>query len=466
MNSKNKSKSLMFKTMLMLTVFTVVIFLTIYFVQTVLVNWYYERYKIRSVNEIAEKIAKNGVDQSLKDEIIESDLCVAIYDTDSDDNPFDIEYYNEHSKGCILNIPNQKIHTIMDDMIKNKEKDSYYKLVNPEFHSRSIIYGTILGDDEYILINAQLESLDYTTIIIKQQLVYILIVIIIFTIIISLFISNSITKPIRSIIEKSKKLGNGDLNVEFERSNILEIDELSKTLNYAKSEMKKTDDYRRDLMANVGHDLKTPLTLIKSYAEMVRDISYKDETKRNKHLNVIVNETDRLNELVNDIISLSQIESAEEEDLKIVEYDLVKQINNIIAKFEILELTENYHFETDMPEEAMVHADEKKINQVIYNLIGNAINYTGDDQKVFIKVKSHKDTYKVEIIDTGKGIDSKTIKLVWNRYYKTEKKHRRNKVGTGLGLSIVKEVLEKHNFKYGVDSTVGKGTNFYFYIKK
>lgn len=466
MNSNNKTQSLMFKTMMLLTVFTIVIFMTIYLVQTVFVNWYYEKYKIKSVNEIATKIAKTGVDEKLQNELMESDLCVAIYDMKSNNPTFDIEYYNEHSKGCILNIPNQKINSIMQDMIKNKEKDTFYKLVNPEFHSRSIIYGTTLENNKYILINAQLESLDYTSIVIKQQLVYILVVIIIFTIAISLFISNSITKPIRSITEKSKKLGSGNLNVEFERSKILELDELSKTLNYAKGEMKKTDDYRRDLMANVGHDLKTPLTLIKSYAEMVRDISYKDETKRNKHLNVIINETNRLNELVNDIISLSQIESSEEQNLKIVRYDLIKQIKDIIAKFEILELTENYHFETNMPEKAMVYADEKKINQVIYNLIGNAINYTGDDQKVLIKVKPYKDTYKVEIIDTGKGIDSKTIKLVWNRYYKTEKKHRRNKVGTGLGLSIVKEVLEKHNFKYGVDSTVGKGTNFYFYIKK
>ena len=260
-------------------------------------------------------------------------------------------------------------------------------------------------------------------------------------------------------------MGSGDLSVVFERSNISEIDELSDTLNYAKNEMVKTDDYRRDLMANVGHDLKTPLTLIKSYAEMVRDITFKDEEKRNEHLNVIINESDRLNELVNDIIELSKLESSANE-LVIEQYDLIKELKAIINKFEILELTENYNFVFTGPKEALIKADKKKINQVIYNLIGNAINYTGDDSTVYINVTKVKNGFQVEVIDTGKGIDEETIKHVWNRYYKTEKKHKRNKVGTGLGLSIVREILEAHGFKYGVRSTIGKGTNFYFTLGK
>ena len=260
-------------------------------------------------------------------------------------------------------------------------------------------------------------------------------------------------------------MGEGDLSVRFERSNISEIDELSETLNYAKTEMVKTDDYRRDLMANVGHDLKTPLTLIKSYAEMVRDITYKDDKKREANLNVIINETDRLNALVNDIITLSKIE-ANAEVLNIEKYDLVAQIKEIIGKFEILTLTENYHFKYSGPEKVSIEADKTKMSQVIYNLINNAINYTGDDSVVEIKITNKRNDYLVEIIDTGKGIDKDTIKHIWDRYYKTEKKHKRNKVGTGLGLSIVKGILENHRFKYGVKSTLGKGTSFWFIVKK
>ena len=147
-------------------------------------------------------------------------------------------------------------------------------------------------------------------------------------------------------------------------------------------------------------------------------------------------------------------------------FDLVEEIKTIIKRYEIIKETENYHFELDLPNKAMVVADEKKINQVIYNLVNNAINYTGDDKKVTIRVKKEKDSYLVEIIDTGKGIKEEELDFIWDKYYKNDKNHQRNVVGTGIGLSIVKNILERHDFKYGVKSTKNKGTTFYFYVKK
>ncbi len=459
MSTRINTNSFMKKTLVLLVVFSSIIAL-LYISQARLLNWYYERYKINSVEEIATKIKKQGENEEYLEQISESsDLCIEVYDGEEH------EIYNEHAKGCMFRGPNNKITNLMEDMYKSKKNEEFYTIINPEFKSKSLLYGIRLSEGKYVYINGQLESLDQASRLITKQSSYVIVVIFILSILIAIFISNSITKPIREITAKAKRMGEGDLKVEFEHNSIKEIDDLSETLNYAKEEMIKTDDYRRDLMANVGHDLKTPLTLIKSYAEMVRDISYKDEEKRNKHLNVIINETDRLNVLVNDILTLSKLEVSES-PLEIKEYDLCKQINDIIGKFEILELTENYHFVTNMPKKAMVKADENKINQVIYNLINNAINYTGEDLTININIKEEKNGYKIEIIDSGKGIDKKDIKHVWNRYYKTDKKHRRNKVGTGLGLSIVKEILNKHDFKYGVKSEIGKGTNFWFIAKK
>ena len=459
MSTRINTNSFMKKTLVLLVVFSSIIAL-LYISQARLLNWYYERYKINSVEEIATKIKKQGENEEYLEQISESsDLCIEVYDGEEH------EIYNEHAKGCMFRGQNNKITSLMEDMYKSKKNEEFYTIINPEFKSKSLLYGIRLSEGKYVYINGQLESLDQASRLITKQSSYVIVVIFILSILIAIFISNSITKPIREITAKAKRMGEGDLKVEFEHNSIKEIDDLSETLNYAKEEMIKTDDYRRDLMANVGHDLKTPLTLIKSYAEMVRDISYKDEEKRNKHLNVIINETDRLNVLVNDILTLSKLEVSES-PLEIKEYDLCKQINDIIGKFEILELTENYHFVTNMPKKAMVKADENKINQVIYNLINNAINYTGEDLTININIKEEKNGYKIEIIDSGKGIDKKDIKHVWNRYYKTDKKHRRNKVGTGLGLSIVKEILNKHDFKYGVKSEIGKGTNFWFIAKK
>jgi signal transduction histidine kinase len=120
----------------------------------------------------------------------------------------------------------------------------------------------------------------------------------------------------------------------------------------------------------------------------------------------------------------------------------------------------------DLPEKAMVLADKNKINQVIYNLINNAINYTGEDKKVVIKVIDREKSYLVEILDTGKGIKTSDLPYIWDKYYKNEKNHKRNVVGTGIGLSIVRNILEQHKFKYGVRSKKGKGATFYFEIVK
>ena len=178
-----------------------------------------------------------------------------------------------------------------------------------------------------------------------------------------------------------------------------------------------------------------------------------------------MDEVDRLNLLVNDILSLSKLQASTNE-LELVKFDLVKEIKTILSRYEIIKETEHYHFELSSPEKAFVMADQKKIGQVIYNLINNAINYTGEDKVVKIHVKSQKDAYLVEIIDTGKGIKDEELPYIWDKYYKNDKNHKRNVVSTGIGLSIVKAVLENHHFEYGVKSKVNHGTTFYFLAKK
>ncbi len=157
---------------------------------------------------------------------------------------------------------------------------------------------------------------------------------------------------------------------------------------------------------------------------------------------------------------------ADADTLKMEEFDLTKEIHGIIKKYEIMKELENYNFVVEMPKEAIVYADKNKLNQVIYNLINNAINYTGKDKLVTIRIIEEKSKYLVEIVDTGKGIKPEEIKLIWNKYYKNEKNHKRNVVGTGIGLSIVKTILEHHHFEYGVRSKKNVGTTFYFKINK
>ena len=178
-----------------------------------------------------------------------------------------------------------------------------------------------------------------------------------------------------------------------------------------------------------------------------------------------IDEADRLNVLVNDLLDLSKLQ-ANTTGLNITNYDLIEEVKTVLSRYDIIKETENYNFVLELPEKAEVMADKNKINQVIYNLINNAINYTGKDKKVTIRVTDKFKSYLVEIVDTGKGIKADDLPYIWDKYYKNEKNHKRNVVGTGVGLSIVRNILETHKFKYGVSSKKNKGTTFYFEIEK
>ena len=272
------------------------------------------------------------------------------------------------------------------------------------------------------------------------------------SLIISYFISKKISKPIVKINKTAKEMSKGNYNIKFEiDDNIEELNELVKTLNETNEELSKTDSIRRELLANVSHDLKTPLTMIKAYSEMIRDLSYEDKEKTMNHLNTIIDETDRLNLLVNDILDLSKIQSNTEE-LHKEEFDLNKLIKSIINRFDYLKENNVCKINYKENKNIIINADKKKIEQVIYNLISNASNYVGKDKKIIINLIDLGNKYRVEVIDHGKGISENDLKLIWDKYYKIDKTHNRNNIGTGLGLSIVKNILELHNFNYGVDS--------------
>ena len=461
MNTKNKLKSINFKTLSYLILFSVGILVLLWVMQIVFLNVFYEKYQEDNLIRIANALygtAEDEVLTKIEDLTFDPNTCIAYVDSTGKGY-----YYNNRINGCMLGKGNFLNNYLFD--IENSNEDiKSVKLINPMNKTQSLLYGVKVGSGR-VYLYTMLEDMNSTTSILKGQLIYIIIVVIILAITISFFISKMISRPIVNITSKAKKLADGDYNVRFDKSDILEIDELSSTLNYLEQEISKTDEYRRDLMANVSHDLKTPLTMIKAYAEMVRDISYKDDEKRNNNLNVIIDESNRLNVLVNDILELSKLQ-ANASAIDLEKFDLVEELNEVLKRYDIIKETENYNLIVKTPKKAIINADRKRISQVLYNLINNAINYTGDDKKVFITVKDEKNYYRVEIKDTGKGISEEDIEHIWDKYYKKEKNHKRNVIGTGLGLSIVKNIFVDHKFNYGVNSTKGKGSTFFFDIPK
>lgn len=461
MNIKNKTNSITFKTLFYLVTFSISILLLLWFFQAIYLNVSYEHFQVKNLNKISNTIKEvdnESLGILLEEIAYKNEVCIEFVSS------YQTLNYNTRMIGCELGKNNTSIIKYQKEIIDSEKEMQAIRLVNQEYKAKAYLYG-IKKEVGYIFIYTTLEDLSNASVVLKGQLIYLTVIAIVFACTIAYFLSHKITKPILDITQKAKKLGQGTHDIQFEQNGILEIDELAESLNVAQKELSKTDELRRDLLANVSHDLKTPLTMIKAYAEMIRDISYKNDEKREEHLNIIISETDRLNILVNDILSLSKMQ-ADADTLKKETFDITKEIQEIIKKYEIIKETENYIFVIDMPEEAYINADKNKMNQVIYNLINNAINYTGKDKTVTIRVKEEKGKYNIEISDTGKGIKESDIDLIWDKYYKNEKNHQRNIVGTGIGLSIVKKILEKHDFEYGVNSIKGKGTTFYFKIKK
>lgn len=436
--------------------FSVVIILFLWLFQVVSLKSYYELSTKKEISEVVEKVEKNYTDSNYEDYFnklsFNTDMCIEIYDGTKR------SYYSFSCNANSIESNREK----RDFMYQNYDSQGY-EIEDKYLNSKVLLYGVKLENEKYAFIQASLIPVDSTVTILKEQLFIVSIVACILSTVLAILISKKISRPIETINENAKKISTGKYDVELNKSTISEINELNETLNYTSKELAKTEALRNELMANVSHDLKTPLTMIKAYAELVRDLNYKNKEKREENLNVIISETDRLNLLVNDILDLSKYQ-AHTIKLEYSEFDINSLINEIIKRYEIYTIKDGYSIEYNDKNEKFVIADRKRIEQVLYNLINNALNYTGDDKKVIINLVDNKeeDTILIEVKDTGKGIEEKELKLIWDKYYKVDKTYSRMQIGSGIGLSIVKSILDLHNLKYGVKSTVGKGTKFYF----
>ena len=318
------------------------------------------------------------------------------------------------------------------------------------------------SSDNYLYINYSTELSESAFSMMEKELIVIAVVVVFVALIISALLSMELTRPIARFTRAARRMAKGDFTVDFKGEyTYAEMDALAETLDYAKEEIGKSDQLQKEVLANVTHDLKTPLTMIKAYASMIQEISGDNPEKRAKHTQVIIDESDRLTALVNDILNLSKIRSGMD-SLKLQEFNLSEFIHTVLERFDYLTETKGYTLVRDIDDELYTEADTEKLEQVVYNLVGNAVNYTGEDKKITVSLKKAEGgKIRFSVTDTGKGIPSDEIDTIWDRYYRSTETHKRPIKGTGLGLSIVKTILVKHGFEYGVESEVGKGSTFY-----
>ena len=444
-----------------LAIFSLFILIFLFFFQVIFINTFYEWTKTRTIKNLAQDILVTENDTSLYEKLdrvsYSENVCIELTNSNGDN------LYSTYSSNC-----NLRSKAIKRNFINSNKKTKTYNLVNNFTREKSIMNATRLSNNLYIFISTSLIPLDSTINIIEQQLIIVSIVVLLLSIVVAYFISKRLSNPIIRISKAAKLISKGKLKTNFDSgSDIKELIDLTDALNDMKEELSKTEELQKDLMANVSHDLKTPLTMIKAYAELILDINIDDKEKCKSNLNIIIEEVNRLNDLVNDILALTKVEN-DLDKLDISSFDLIKLIKRIVKQHNIYVIKDGYSIEFihDNIDKLMINADKKKIEQVIYNLLNNALNYTGSDKKVIIKVVEDEKDYTIMVIDSGKGIDKKEIDHIFDRYYRSKKNHKRYVYGTGLGLSIVKNILLLHNYEYGVKSTKNKGTTFYFKIKK
>ena len=329
---------------------------------------------------------------------------------------------------------------------------------------------TITETREFTLSNGQVVSLTFHAMItpvnatvstLQIQLYIITGVMILASVAIALVLSDVIAKPLVRLNEGAKKLSMGNYKADFNGRGYLEVVELSDTLNSTAIELSKVDELRRELIANVSHDLRTPLALIYSYAEMMQD--FPDEITTTQ-VQTIMSETQRLSSLVNDILNLSRLETGTME-LHIQYYNLTESIDKTVVQLSELLKNDGYSIVFKHTEDVFVTADEAKITQAFYNLLTNAVNYSTDDKHIVVRQSREHNRVRIEVDDHGEGIAPENIPYIWDRYYKVDKKHKRALTGTGLGLSIVKKIFELHQADYGVESELGKGSVFWFSLE-
>ena len=275
------------------------------------------------------------------------------------------------------------------------------------------------------------------------------------------FLAALITRPITEVTVRAKEMARGNYDLDFKKNYYCaELTELADALEYARSEVSKADAMQKELIANVSHDFKTPLTMIKAYASMIREISGDDKKKRDANAKVIIDECDRLTLLVGDVLDLSKLRAGVAAEGRTV-FNLSEEVYSVAERFAFLRETEGYIIQTNIEDDLYVYASRERIGQVLYNLIGNAVNYTGEDKRVVVKLYKKGANARFEVIDSGKGIPPEEVDTIWDRYYRSNKTHKRPVNGSGLGLSIVKNILLQHDCPFGVISEVGKGSCFW-----
>lgn len=455
-----------------LIIFCILTASIVFLFQIVLLQPMYEANKIKSIETVGSFVEKFIEDERL-DEFVDymqsqSDTCIMVYQSSSSGGM----QGSIGNRGCMISsITNSERAKFVTKAIGSKNHSYLARVTNnsSDFgvdgdqgdNFDTIVYTKIVNAADYssiIMVSGNITPLNATTETLASQMRYIALFMIVAVAILTLLMYRHIAKPIIGITSNAKQLPQGKYTIDPKTNRYKEAADLNNTLVQAANDIQKADKAKRDLISNVSHDLRTPLTMIGGYGEMMIDLP---EEKTDENIQVIVDETKRLNALVNDLLDMSRLQDGRIVLHKEV-FDISALLKTQLQKYDVYRMQEGYTIESELLDTIYVNADKIRIEQVINNFLNNAVNYGGEAKHIIVREIKKENTVRIEVQDFGEGIDPEDLDNIWDRYYKVDKEHVRVANGSGIGLNIVKQLLELHGVPYGVKSSKGKGSTFYF----
>ncbi len=328
---------------------------------------------------------------------------------------------------------------------------------NDQFKASNITCATIIqradGSEVMLLMSAFLQPVGSIVGTLQLILTGVSVVMVALSMALALLLSHRIAAPIASLSLSARELADGNYGTAFSYGGYSEINELADTLNYAAGELSKVENLRREFIANVSHDLRTPLTMICGYAEMMRDIPGENSPE---NVQIIIDEASRLSGMVTNILDLSKIQSGASEP-ETAEFDLTACIRGLVARFAKFSGRNDIEFQSGRS--AAVLADEGMITRAVYNLLSNADAHTPPGGRISVCQSVTGDAVRITVTDNGNGIPPEELDHIWERYAKGSGGDKAG--GTGLGLAIVRAIVLAHHGGYGVSSSPGNGSSFW-----
>lgn len=341
------------------------------------------------------------------------------------------------------------------------QRGDFYGSFDTEMLTVASPINTDLTTKGYVLMHYDLDLLDNQRYALMNVCYLVLIVILLLALILLAVYVFTVYRPLNRVAGAAAEYAAGNLNYRFSMDNEDEIGFIGASLQYMAGEINKSGEYQRKFISNISHDFRSPLTSIKGYVEAILDGTIPPEMQE-RYLKIVVTETERLNSLTQGLLTLNNFDD-KKVLLDLQEFDINEVIRSTSATFEGICRQKGIQFQItfDAPS-LIVSADKGKIQQVLYNLIDNAIKFSYPNSVICLETSEQHDKVLVSVKDHGEGIPKENINKIWERFYKGDSSRGKDKKGTGLGLSIAKEIIQAHGENINVVSTEGTGTEFTF----